>query len=56
MANIFTGGRLGKDAELGDLAAANVTMVDLPEQVAEQIREVRGDDVLVARSEPVIVD
>ena len=56
MANIFTGGRLGKDAELGDLAAPNVTMVDLPEQVAEQIRAVRGEDVLVARSEPVIVD
>ena len=56
VANIFTGGRLGEDAELGDLAAANVTMVDLPEQVAEQIRAVRGDDVLVARSEPVIVD
>ncbi len=56
VANIFAGGQLGDDAELGELATPNVTMFDLPEQVAEQIRSARGDDVLIARSEPVLAD
>ena len=56
VAGIFSGGRLGEDSRLGDLVAPNVTMFDLPEQVAEQIRSVRGDDVLIARTEPVLAD
>lgn len=56
VANIFTGGRLGADAELGELATSNVAMCDLPEQVAQQVRAVRGDAVLIDRSEPVLAD
>ena len=56
VANIYSGGRLGDGAELGELATPNVTMIDLPERVAEQIRALRGDGALIARSEPALAD
>ena len=56
VANIYSGGRLGDEAELGELTTPNVTMIDLPEQVADQIRALRGDEALIARSEPVLAD
>ena len=44
--DIFTGGRLGTDAQLGDLAEKGVLINDLPEAVAAQIRTLRGESAL----------
>ena len=56
VANVYSGGRLGDDARFGELATPNVTMVDLPERVADQIRTLRGNDALITRSEPALAD
>jgi len=56
VADIFTGGRLGDDPRLADVAAPAVPTVDLPEAVAEQIRAVRGSDALISRRESALAD
>jgi len=56
VADIFTGGRLGDDPRLADVAAPAVPTLDLPEAVAEQIRAVRGSDALISRRESALAD
>lgn len=43
VATVFSGGRLGADAALGEPSARDVPLQALPEQIATQIRAVRGD-------------
>ena len=49
-ADVFAGGRLGDDARLGDPVARGVTMADLPEAVAAQVRALRGEAALRERA------
>ena len=62
VADIFAGGQLGDDAELGERTRPDVAMGDLPERVAEQIRAIRGADALIdladlaGQREPILAD
>lgn len=47
VADVFSGGRLGDDPVLGEVAAPAVRTVELAEAVAEQIRAVRGAGALI---------
>ncbi len=44
--DIFTGGKLGADAQLGELADKGILIDDLPEAVAAQVRTLRGQSAL----------
>lgn len=56
VADVFVGGQLGTQPALADVSQPNVQIDDLPEVVAEQIRQVRGAGALVRRHEPAVTD
>ena len=53
-ATVFVGGKLGKDAQLAEEVAASVPLDQLPELVAEQVRNLRGPAAIRPR-EPAIL-
>ena len=48
--DVFSGGKLGADAQLGEIAEKSVLVNDLPEAVAAQVRTLRGESALSERS------
>ena len=48
--DIFSGGKLGTGAKLGELAEKGVLLDDLPDAVAAQVRAVRGESALIERA------